>query len=471
MEDDPGLTALYRHGANTEKTRFREQDGGGSFADELRRRQAQVSHQKRRRPEDSGSDSGSSFGFNPQVEQQREPNYPPKRSRDHQQDQHHQNSHGFDDIESNAEPDESMAHRKSKEELEAEQMSMYAELKRMERSGSVLTRRIDENTPYLVLQVELDIQRQNEDEDQKVFIMKLLLHGICRGFEWVVCKVKFVKLEGWAASACADMKKYDPVLRRIYRKVFPKGAGGDPFMELGIMLAISAVTFHFTAGIRSQFQIPDATTVPSNANPFMDQNTPTGPTGPTPPPQTKSSGGGGGGLMNTIMSAMGGGGEGNPIGQILGMFQNGQIGDFMKSAQNYGQNQPPGGPPSMDMNGPPPGGYAPQRPSRPAPPFDERTGRYAQPNKPNKPNKPRPTLTKDDDNDFPPPPSTNMRHTQHRRPVLDDVDDDDDDLDHDVESIYGPSTTPAIPSRQQHHPDETSSSNTMATMDFDSDED
>lgn len=245
------------------------------------------------------------------------------------------------------------AFQKSEEEMEAEKMSMFAELKRICPDSSMWTNsKISMASSYEVINMELTIQKQNIDEDQKVFIARLILGAACRGIEWgsnfIYKKVngKFLKLEGWAASIMADTAQFDPILRRCYRKLFPQGMGkADPFVELAIALAISAVTYGLLNRVMGGGQGAASTAVPSNANSFMDRNTPTPAQARAQAPQGPKGGGGGGGFMDSIMGALGGG-EGNPLGAIFGMMQNGGLQSFMQGVQNHGTNgkEPPSDP-------------------------------------------------------------------------------------------------------------------------------
>lgn len=236
--------------------------------------------------------------------------------------------------------------------MEAEKMSMFAELKKICPDQSMWTNpKISMASSYEVISMELTIQKQNIDEDQKVFIARLILGAACRGVEWgsgfIYKKVngKFLQLEGWANSIMADTAQFDPILRRCYRKLFPQGMGkSDPFVDLAIALAISAVTYGLLNRVMGPAQGAATTSVPSNANSFMDRNTPTpaqnraqAQRNPKPPQ------GGGGGFMDNIMGALGGG-EGNPLGAIFGMMKNGGLQNFMQGVQNHGKQEPPGDP-------------------------------------------------------------------------------------------------------------------------------
>ena len=258
----------------------------------------------------------------------------------------------FADVESTANLGE--AYHKSKEEVEAEKMALWAELTRFVKAGAELTNKnLTINSDITLLEMEVVIQRQNADEDQKVFLARLLLGLACRGVEFgsklIRKKVngKFLSLEGWTKIVMADTMQFDPILRRCYRKLFPNGVGeSNPFVDLAGALAISAITFHFMKP--SVLPNPtgpgvNTTTVPSNSNTFMDHNVPGNVPTPSqtrnPPPQ----GGGGGGFMDTIMQAMG---PNNPLSSILGMMGNGGMGNFMNSVQGMVQPAPASAPPN-----------------------------------------------------------------------------------------------------------------------------
>lgn len=292
--------------------------------------------------------------------------------------------------------------KKSNEEMEAEKMAMYQEL--MTTYRSTLTHKITPNTPYHVMKAELNIQRKMKDEDQKVFIMKLILSLGLRGVEWGTSYVKFFKLKGWAKFACQDMQRYDPVLRRIYADLFPQGAGSNPYWELAIMLGVSAITYQFSAQLQQKFQNPQISdglpTVPSGANPFMDRNV-TPPTPPQQPSQPSQPSQPGNGLFDMLGSVLGGSGGSNPLSSIMGMMQNGSLGNFMNQVQ---QEPNPSSFPPPDMTGPasppltqhstpppsqpsfqpphpnPPPPQPQQQPqntrARPPPPFNERTSEF-----------------------------------------------------------------------------------------------
>lgn len=225
-------------------------------------------------------------------------------------------------------------------------MSMFAELKRIAPDQSLWTNpKISMASGHEIISMELTIQKQNIDEDQKVFIARLLLGAACRGVEWGSTKLysklngKFLQLEGWAASIMSDTAQYDPILRRCYRKMFPQGMGkADPFVELAMALGISAVTYGLINRTMNQPGFAPnmgaaSTSVPSNANAFMDRNTPTPAQARAQAQQKRAQPQQGGGFMQNILGALGGGGTNNPLSSILGMMQNGGLGNFMQGVQ------------------------------------------------------------------------------------------------------------------------------------------
>jgi hypothetical protein len=386
------LRELYLHAANPERTRFGAEEEADtmlpkppSFAEEVQRRSAPVAspraqpppREKSREPRhrdrsrSRSRSSMSSRGSRGSRGSRRSRSRGRSRSRDRydrydRYDQYDRRSHRsrrsshtehFDDIESTAHMGK--AFRKSEEEMEAEKMSMFAELKRICPDSSMWTNpKIGMNSSYEVISMELDIQKRNIDEDQKVFIARLLLGAACKGVEWGsgllyrTVNGKFLQLEGWAASIMADTAQFDPILRRCYRKMFPQGMGNsDPFVDLAIALAISAVTYGLLArGMNSNVHAgATSTSVPSNANSFMDRNAPTpaqnrvqaaqARTNP-PKPGGPGGGGGGGGFLDSLMGMFGGGGGGNPMSQIFGMMQNGGLQNFMQGVQNHGKEPP-----------------------------------------------------------------------------------------------------------------------------------
>lgn len=347
------IEELFQNAANPERTNFSNlstvRPPPPSFADEIKRRSEPVKVKRDRSPsQSSGSSSRSSRSSKRSRRSSRR-----KRSRSRSSSgyarskrrRHHESgTEHFDDIEST--DNLNHAFHRSQEEMEAEKMSMFAELKRIAPDQSLWTNpKISMASSHEIISMELTIQKQNIDEDQKVFIARLLLGAACRGVEWGSTKLysklngKFLQLEGWAASIMADTAQYDPILRRCYRKMFPQGMGkADPFVELAMALGISAVTYGLINRTMNQPGLAPSmgaasTSVPSNANAFMDRNTPTPAQARAQAQQKRAQPQQGGGFMENILGALGGGGANNPLSSILGMMQNGGLNNFMQGVQ------------------------------------------------------------------------------------------------------------------------------------------
>ena len=384
------IEELFKNGANAERTEFSNLNNTRprppSFANEMNKRSGNESkisqskvEQKRSRSNSSSSRSRSSSRSSHGSRRSRQRKKTRKRShrslsissfdsKSHQSYKrskrrrfHESQTDHFDDI---ASTDNVVGHafQKSHEEMEAEKMSMFAELKRIAPDMSLWTNpKISMASSHEIISMELMIQKQNIDEDQKVFIARLLLGGACKGIEWGSCKIydkvngKFLQLQGWAASIMADTAQYDPILRRCYRKLFPQGMGkADPFMELAIALCISAVTYGLiNRGMNQAANVgATSTSVPSNANAFMDRNTPTPAQTRAQAQQNKSKPQGG--FMENILGALGGGGANNPLSSIMGMMQNGGLNSFMQNVtQSMNQQksqEPPNDPFGINQN-------------------------------------------------------------------------------------------------------------------------
>ena len=424
------IEELFQHAANPERTNFSNlsttHPPPPSFAEEIKRRAEPVKIKRDRSPSQSSGSSSSSTKSSRSSKRSRHRSRRKRsrsrsrsssgHSRSKRRRHHDSGTEHFDDIEST--DNLNHAFHRSQEEMEAEKMSMFAELKRIAPDQSLWTNpKISMVSSHEIISMELTIQKQNIDEDQKVFIARLLLGAACRGVEWGSTKLysklngKFLQLEGWAASIMADTAQYDPILRRCYRKMFPQGMGkADPFIELAMALGISAVTYGLINRTMNQPGLAPnmgaaSTSVPSNANAFMDRNTPTPAQARAQAQQKRAQPQQGGGFMQNILGALGGGGANNPLSSILGMMQNGGLGNFMQGVQqSMNRQETPDDPFGMndvsddvgvDMNPveqmrrdaqvrqpkrPDPF----QRPVRdptdrnkgPPPPFNERTGRF-----------------------------------------------------------------------------------------------
>lgn len=428
------IEELFHHAANPERTNLSKlsdlRPPPPSFAEEIKKRSENVKINRDRSPSRSSgrsSHSHGSRGSRSSTRSRRRSRRKRSRSRSRSSSRHsrpkrrrHHDSQTehFDDIEST--DNLNHAFHRSQEEMEAEKMSMFAELKRIAPDQSLWTNpKISMASSHEIISMELTIQKQNIDEDQKVFIARLLLGAACRGVEWGSTKLysklngKFLQLQGWAASIMADTAQYDPILRRCYRKMFPQGMGkADPFIELAMALGISAVTYGLINRTMNQPGLgPNmgaaSTAVPSNANAFMDRNTPTPAQARAQAQQKRAQPQQGGGFMQNILGALGGGGANNPLSSILGMMQNGGLGNFMQGVQqSMNRQETPDDPFAMndvsddvgiDMNPVeqmrrdaqahqskrpdpfqrPVRGPASQTSSKgPPPPFNERTGRF-----------------------------------------------------------------------------------------------
>ena len=125
-----------------------------------------------------------------------------------------------------------------------QKQSLLNELIQMKRDGYKLSRDYSADDPIELMSMEIENQKNSENENTMVGIYKVVINMGCHGLQMLnTVKGPWLPMEGWAEAVTADMNVYDRPLRRIHRQYFSRGPAGNPWVELGFAL-IGSLVFH-----------------------------------------------------------------------------------------------------------------------------------------------------------------------------------------------------------------------------------
>ena len=130
-------------------------------------------------------------------------------------------------------------------ERDEEKAELLTQLAAMERDGVRLTRQFTMADRLEDIEWEHRRQKMAQDSASTVDFMKSMLGLAVTGVEMVNQRFgPVLALDGWSTSVQRDMDKFNAPLSRIYKKLWRKGRGINPFLHLALLLAGSMATYH-----------------------------------------------------------------------------------------------------------------------------------------------------------------------------------------------------------------------------------
>ena len=140
---------------------------------------------------------------------------------------------------------DSSERRFSQRRSSQEKHALLLELRRLEQGGSKLSRSFGMADSIESMEYEVERHRIQADTDTSVAFMKDAIKLGLSGLEIVNQKLgPFLMLDGWSDTVTGDMNRFDPSLKRIYKRLFRRGAP-NPFVELAMIIFGSMVLHHF----------------------------------------------------------------------------------------------------------------------------------------------------------------------------------------------------------------------------------
>ena len=125
-----------------------------------------------------------------------------------------------------------------------EKQAYLIELQQLERKGISLSRAFSMSDSIAELEFEVTKQNAGLSTVNTVAFMRDSLKLIISGVEVGNAKLgPFLSIDGWSASLCHDMARYDHALERVYKRYFRKQQM-SPLLELAWLLLGSMVMFH-----------------------------------------------------------------------------------------------------------------------------------------------------------------------------------------------------------------------------------
>lgn len=133
-------------------------------------------------------------------------------------------------------------------EIKRAKQKLIVKLNSMEKKGFKLSRPFAMSDSLEELQYELELHQAGDDTEAGVGMIKTVLGVLFAAMEWGASYLPFMKLNGFAAamSAPETMSKFESAMERMYYKLWKRGGKMDPFLEVGILIVISALSFQFT---------------------------------------------------------------------------------------------------------------------------------------------------------------------------------------------------------------------------------
>ena len=125
-----------------------------------------------------------------------------------------------------------------------ERQALLHELRRLEASGTRLTKNFGMGDSAAAMEFEIERHRIATDTTSSVQFMTDAIRLGLNGIELVNNNFgPFLNLDGWSGELTRDMSRFQPPLQRIYKRMFRRGAP-SPFIELGFLIFGSMFTHH-----------------------------------------------------------------------------------------------------------------------------------------------------------------------------------------------------------------------------------
>lgn len=179
-----------------------------------------------------------------------------------------------------------------KDDQQLEKQNCLLELQHLESKGIQLSRKFTMEDSLSELEFELSRQNSLVSIASSVTFLKDALKLGISGVEILNSRCgPFLRLDGWAASVCGDMEKYDNALEKLAKQHFRRNTM-SPIVELGFMLIGSLVMWHFRAALfgggtdtfLGPTRVPAPPTAPETKATPNSQGSTSPPTAPTPFP-------------------------------------------------------------------------------------------------------------------------------------------------------------------------------------------
>ena len=124
-----------------------------------------------------------------------------------------------------------------------ERQALLHELRRLEMSGTRLTKAFTMGDATEAMEFELERHRIATDTATSVQFMSDALRLGLNGIEMLNGRFKLLQLDGWSSELTRDMGRFHPPLQRIYKRMFRRGSP-SPFLELGFIIFGSMAMHH-----------------------------------------------------------------------------------------------------------------------------------------------------------------------------------------------------------------------------------
>lgn len=136
-------------------------------------------------------------------------------------------------------------------ELDDEKAEMLMQLSNLERQGMRLSRSFTMQDNHSDIEWELRRQRMALETSNTVDFMRSMLSLSITGIELLNNKLgPFLSLDGWSEHVTRDMDRFNQPLERVYKRVWRKGRGIHPVLQLALLLGGSAATYHVQSRLR-----------------------------------------------------------------------------------------------------------------------------------------------------------------------------------------------------------------------------
>lgn len=144
-----------------------------------------------------------------------------------------------------------------------EKQATLMEIEQLKTQGATISRNFSMSDSLQSMQFEVRKHLQTNNETRTMHMMSDGMRLMFTGLEMANSKLgPVMDLDGWAAEITTDMSRFDPALRRLYRKYYRRSQLSAEY-ELMFAILSSMVMFHFSKKIYGgATQQPSGPTMP-----------------------------------------------------------------------------------------------------------------------------------------------------------------------------------------------------------------
>ena len=152
------------------------------------------------------------------------------------------------------------------EHNDLDKQTVLMDIERLKMQGVKFSKEWSLNDSLEDMQFEVRRHMLSVQEANNLNMMRDGMRMICTGIEMLNSKFNILELNGWSATVCQDMSKYDPALGKLYRKYWRRSTYQSPEMEIAMSVISSMGMYHFKKKLSMRMFTPSSATRQSSVH-------------------------------------------------------------------------------------------------------------------------------------------------------------------------------------------------------------